>query len=74
MVFPLGLLNGLYYQLKSVSSPRLFAIGSVFLAFLMLDLLYMLTMPATISPFLLMVGAVTVLLSVFWAPFFFHRL
>lgn len=74
MVFPLGLLNGLYYQLKSVSSPRLFAIGSVFLAFLMLDLLYMLTMPATISPFLLMVGAVTVLLSVLWAPFFFHRL
>lgn len=74
MVFPLGLLLGLYYQLKNVASPRLAALCSAVLVFLMVDVLYMLTMPATISPFLLMVGAGTVLLSVFWAPFFFDRL
>lgn len=74
MVFPLGLLIGLYYQLKNVSSPRLAALCSAVLVFLMVDVLYMLTMPAAISPFLLMVGAGTVLLSVFWAPFFFDRL
>lgn len=74
IVFPLGLLSGLYYQLKNVSSPRLAALCSAVLVFLMVDFLYVSTMPVTINPFLLTVGAGTVLLSVFWAPLFFDRL
>ncbi|MFZ1504402.1 MAG: VanZ family protein [Nitrospira sp.] len=74
MVFPLGLLSSLYYQIKSVASARLCAVSSALGALVVLEVLYLLTMSAPLSLFLLMVGAGTVLVSVFWASLFFDRL
>lgn len=73
-VFPLGLLSSLYYQIKSVASARLCAVSSALGVLVVLEVLYLLTMSAPLSLFLLMVGAGTVLVSVFWASLFFDRL
>lgn len=74
MVFPLGLLSSLYYQIKPVASARFCAVSSALGALIMLEVLYLLTMSAPLSLFLLMVGAGTVLVSVFSASLFFYRL